>query len=511
MNFRNNICRVNWRSWPSRLLAMIVRPTARPTGWGVVVAAVFIALETLVVLALKRVAPDDAFGAVFLLGVLVVSAGWGFGLALATSVASALVYTYFHLDGRDTLAPAVGVFLTLALVTNVLVGQARLRTAEAEQRRREATGLAEQQAALRRVATLVARGAATSDVYDVAVSELGHSLGAEHVTLLRYESDEHAVVLGARDPRAFAVGQRFSLRGDNVATRVRAAGAAARIDDYSVAAGEVATALRGLGMRSGSGAPVIVDGEIRGALIVAWPAAHAVPDHAGAHIRDFADLVSTSIANAETRAELTASRARIVAAADQARRGFERDLHDGAQQRIVALSLQLRAAEAAADGTARQQLSTIVDGLAGLYADLQELSRGLHPAILSKGGLVPAIRTLARRSPVPVELELRVDERLPESVEVAAYYVVAESLTNTAKYAHAEVVTVSAVADGTGLRLAVTDDGVGGAVAGGGSGLVGLRDRVEALSGEFGVSSTPGAGTTVTATIPLGTTGTPPR
>lgn len=503
VNFRNNISGVNWHSWPSRLLALIVRPTARPVGWGVVVAAAFITAETLLFLWLKRVAPDDAFGAVFLLGVLVVSAGWGFGLALATSLASALVYVYFHLDGQDTLAPAVSVFLTLALVTNVLVGQARLRTAEAEQRRREATALADQQAALRRVATLVARGASPSDVYDVAVSELAHSLGAEHVTLLRYEPDDRAMVLAASDPRAFVVGQRFSLSGDNVGARIRNAGVAARIEDYRAATGEVATALSGLGMRSGTGAPVIVDGATRGALVVAWTASDAIPDNAETHIRDFADLVSTSIANAETRAELTASRARIVAAADQARRGFERDLHDGAQQRIVALSLQLRAAEAAADGAARAQLSAIVDGLAGLYADLQELSRGMHPAILSKGGLVPAIRTLARRSPVPVELELHVEARLPESVEVAAYYVVAESLTNAAKYAEAEVVTVCAIADEAGLRLSVTDDGVGGAVAGGGSGLVGLRDRVEALSGEFGVVSTAGAGTTITATIPL--------
>lgn len=494
---------MNWHSWSGRALALIVRPTARPLGWGVVVAAGFIAAETLVVLALKRVAPDDAFGAVFLLGVLVVSAGWGFGLSVATSVASALVYTYFHLEGRDSLAPAVGVFLTLALVTNVLVGQARLRTAEAEQRRREATGLAVAQAALRRVATLVARGAPIAEVYDVAVSELAHSLGAQHVTLLRYESDEHAVVLATSDPRAFAAGQRYSLAGDNVGTRVRATAGPARIDDYGAATGEVATMLTGLGMRSGAGAPVIVDGETRGALVAAWPKPYGAAEHAEAHICDFADLVSTSIANAETRAELTASRARIVAAADQARRGFERDLHDGAQQRIVALSLQLRAAEAAAEGTLRTQLSGIVEGLAGLYADLQELSRGLHPAILSKGGLAPAIRTLARRSPVPVELDLRVDERLPESVEVAAYYVVAESLTNAAKYADAEVITVTAVADEAGLRLTVTDDGVGGAVAGGGSGLVGLRDRVRALSGEFGVSSAAGAGTTVTAAIPL--------
>ncbi|EJZ04808.1 sensor histidine kinase, partial [Mycolicibacterium vaccae] len=200
---------------------------------------------------------------------------------------------------------------------------------------------------------------------------------------------------------------------------------------------------------------------------------------------------------------------RIVAAADEARRGFERDLHDGAQQRIVSLSLQLREAEAATEDDAlRTQLSHVVNGLAGLHSDLQELSRGLHPAVLSRGGLKPAMRNLARRSTVPVELTVDVARRLPEPVEVAAYYVVAEALTNVAKHAEAGSVAVEVGLDerpdgGTLLRLSVTDDGAGGATDGGGSGLVGLRDRVEALSGRLTVTSHPGDGTTISATIPV--------
>jgi signal transduction histidine kinase len=227
-------------------------------------------------------------------------------------------------------------------------------------------------------------------------------------------------------------------------------------------------------------------------------------------VMDFADLVATAIFNTETRAELTASRARIVTAADQARRRFERDLHDGAQQRIVTLGLELRAIEASApagDGDLRTQLGDVIDGLSGLYADLQELSRGIHPAILSRGGLGPAIKTLARRSPVPVDLDLDLDGHLSESVEVAAYYVTAEALTNTAKYAEASQVSVrAAMGDGV-LHLTITDDGIGGANADGGSGLVGLKDRVDALSGTLEVSSPSGGGTTVTAAIPFGTTG----
>ncbi|WP_234812861.1 GAF domain-containing sensor histidine kinase [Mycolicibacterium confluentis] len=501
---------MNWRSVSQGLLAQLVRPNPRPLGWGIVVALGFIIAETLLVLALKQVAPDNAFGALLLLGVLVISAGWDVGLAVAMSLTSALLYVYFHLEGRGTLVPAVLVFLTLALLTNVLVGQARLRAAEAEARRREADALAAQQAALRRVATMVARGAAPDEVYPVAVKELAQSLGVDHVTLLRFEEPAHCVVLASTDrPGAtkFIAGERFSLDGDSVTARIRAGGAAARIEDYHGAEGELAARLRQIGIRSAAGVPLVIDGAVRAALVAGSPASWALPAQAEAHIGDFADLISTAIANAETRAELTASRARIVAAADQARRGFERDLHDGAQQRIVSLGLALRAAQAGVpedqDGL-RGELTTIVDGLAGLYADLQELSRGIHPAILSKGGLAPAIKTLARRSPVPVELDVRVDGRLPEPVEVAAYYVIAESLTNAAKHAEAEFVTVAADLDEGVLRLSVIDDGVGGATPGGGSGLVGLRDRVEALSGQLQVSSVPGEGTTVTASIPVG-------
>jgi K+-sensing histidine kinase KdpD len=321
---------VTGQSLPNRLLAEFVRPTARPLGLGVAVAVSFLVAEILVVLWLKHIAPDDAFGAVFLLGVLVVSAGWGFGLALANSLVSTLVYVYFHLEGRDTLAPAIVIFLTLALLANVLAGQARLRTAEAEQRRGEAATLAAQQAALRRVATLVARGAAPEVVYRTAVDELAGSLGVGQVTLLHFTSDDECVVLAAHCAEGepwLSTGEHFPLDGDSVSARIRASAQPARIDDYA-------------------GAPVIVDGAVRGALIVRSPAPERIRDEVEAHICDFADLVSTAIANAETRAELTASRARIVAAADQARRGFERDLHDGAQQRIVSLSLQLRTIEA---------------------------------------------------------------------------------------------------------------------------------------------------------------------
>ncbi|NVN53898.1 ATP-binding protein [Mycolicibacterium hippocampi] len=476
---------------------------------GIAVAAAFLAAEVGAVFALKTIAPENAFGALLLLGVLVVSAGWGFGLAIATSLASAVVYAWLHLEGRDSLAPALAIFLTLALLTNVLVGQARLRAAEAELRRRHADTLAAQQAALRRVATLVARGAELSEVFSVAVNELATSLDVDHVTLLRFTADEECVVLATRDRPGrpgLAHGERFSLAGDSVSARIHGTGSPARIDDYRAATGPIATRLHALGVRSGAGAPLVVGGAVRGAIMVGSRAQQAISAQLEDHLGDFADLISTAIANAETRAELTASRARLVAAADEARRGFERDLHDGAQQRIVSLSLELRAIEstAAGDDALRGQLSNVVDGLAGLHSDLQELSRGMHPAVLSRGGLKPAIKALARRSTVPVELAVDVEGRLPESVEVAAYYVVAEALTNAAKHSGADAVTVEIDVDGDSLALSVSDDGAGGATAGAGSGLVGLRDRVEALSGELTITSTPGEGTCVRATIPVG-------
>jgi signal transduction histidine kinase len=206
------------------------------------------------------------------------------------------------------------------------------------------------------------------------------------------------------------------------------------------------------------------------------------------------------------RDELAASRARIVGTADETRRRIERDLHDGAQQRLVSLALELRAAQAAipADlGELRADLSRLAEGLAGVIDELREFARGIHPAILAEGGLSPAVKTLARRSPVPVELELRVQARLPDVIEVAAYYVVSEMLTNVAKHAQASVVHVEVEVIGGALRISVRDDGVGGADPARGSGLVGLKDRVEALGGRISVQSPSGEGTTVDVGLPL--------
>jgi signal transduction histidine kinase len=507
---------------PGRVLAALLRPTTPPLSLGIVVAIAFIIVETLLVHRLKQMGPE-AYGAIFLLGVLVISAGWGFGLAVATSIASAVVYFYFHVESSGVLFPdqaqdfvALLVFLPVAFSANILGRQARVRAVESEQRRHEADlaaslarALAEQQTALRRVATLVARGVAPAQMYPTAVAELSRGLNVQNVTLLRYASEGAHVVVGLRDEHGDAIipkGEYLPLEGDNVAALIYRTRAPARMDTYDGAAGPTAERIRRLGIKSAVGAPIIVDSRMWGALIVGSAKSEPLTTDTEHRIRDFAYLIAIAIANAETRAELTASRARIVTAADQARRRFERDLHDGAQQRVVSLGLEVRGVEDSVppdQPALREQIAHITTGLTAIATDLREISRGIHPAILSRGGLGPGIKALARRSTVPVVLDVQIDCRLPEHIEVAAYYVVAEALTNAAKHAQASEIKVRAGIETGDLHLEISDDGVGGAVVGGGTGLIGLKDRVEALAGRLDIVGLPAGGTRLTATIPV--------
>jgi signal transduction histidine kinase len=500
---------------PMRLLALLLRPTAGSLAVGIVVAVSLLGAETLLVYLLKQIAPRSPFGVIYLLGVLVVSTGWGFWLSTLMSLASALAFDYYRMRPEGIVPTkaqdwvAIGVFLAVALSANTLAGLARSRAVEAHQRRREAESLAEQQAALRRVATLVARGLPPSDVFSAVAVELARCLRVQHSALVSYQPDGAALLLAAHDVRSavkkMRVGERFSVEGETVASRVWRTGRAARMNSHDNASGSAAARIRELGLRSGVGAPIVVDGRLWGAAVVASTRSEPLPPDTEARVGDFADLVATAIANAATRAELTASRARIVAAADDARRRFERDLHDGAQQHLVALGLVLRTAQASlppGPHEVKEQISHVVTGLAGICEELREISRGIHPAILSKGGLGPALKTLARRSAVPVELDVRVHRRLGESAEVAAYYIVAEALTNAAKHAQASQVNVRVEAAGSNLRLAIRDDGIGGADPAQGSGIIGLRDRVEALGGEMVISSPRASGTSLLVKIP---------
>jgi PAS domain S-box-containing protein len=368
--------------------------------------------------------------------------------------------------------------------------------------------LAAEQAALRRVATVVASEAQPERVFAVVTEEVGRLLGANTSNMARYEAGEAAIVVGGwsrGDVGAVPVGTRVSLDGPTVSGRIWRSGKPERVDDYSGVPGETAEMLRGLGFRSAVGAPINLAGRLWGAVMVSTIEDEHFPPGAEQQIADFAELVALALANAEARGELAASRARIVEAGDAERRRLERNLHDGAQQRLVALSLTLRVAEkklgdGAADG--RRLLEQANSELADALEELRELARGIHPAILTDRGLVPALEMLAARATVPVELSVELTERLPNPVEAAAYYLVAEALTNASKHAEASAVRVR-VSRGDGAAVVeVSDDGVGGADRRRGSGLAGLADRLEALGGRLECESPAGGGTTLRAWIP---------
>jgi signal transduction histidine kinase len=374
--------------------------------------------------------------------------------------------------------------------------------------RGELARLAEEQAALRRVATLVAAGTAPEELFAAVAAEVGQLLAVTSAAVGRYEPDGTVTSVAAWGTAAtgFPVGGRWVPEGTNLTTIVFETGRPARIDTYADASGALSVAARETGCRSEVATPITVEGRLWGVVVAGTSAEPPLPADTEARLANFTKLVATAIANAEGRAELMASRARIVAATDEARRRIERDLHDGTQQRLVSLGLELRAVQAAVPpqlGELEAALSRVVEELANVFNELREISHGIHPAVLSEGGLEAALGALRRRSAVPVELDLHSGRELPEPVEVATYYVVSEALTNAAKHAHATVVNVELDTRDTIMRLAIRDDGIGGAHPRKGSGLLGLSDRIEALGGTFQVNSPTGGGTTLLIEVPL--------
>jgi PAS domain S-box-containing protein len=372
--------------------------------------------------------------------------------------------------------------------------------------------LAEEQAALRRVATLVAQDVRPAEVFSAVSEEVARLFGTDTAWVVRFDHGGPAIVFVGVSKNVEAVipiGTRWQLDDALASAEVYRTRRSARVDamDWSAVNGPAAPAGRRLGVATVA-SPIIVEGRLWGTATVS--AKGALPPDADERLEKFTDLIATAIANADSRSELAASRARIVATADETRRRIERDLHDGAQQRLVSLALRLRAAQAAVPPDLEElaaELDRVAAELHGALDELRELSRGIHPAILAEGGLGPALRTLARRSAVPVELHLGTQAQPPEQVEVTAYYVVAEALTNVAKHAGASVVQVDVDIDEGVVRLGVRDDGVGGADFARGSGLVGLKDRVEALDGRIALRSDPGSGTSLAVELPINTGG----
>ncbi|HYX76078.1 MAG TPA: GAF domain-containing protein, partial [Gaiellaceae bacterium] len=366
--------------------------------------------------------------------------------------------------------------------------------------------VAAEQATLRRIATLVARGVEPEDVLEAVAKEVAVTFGAISA-VMRFEHDPiRAVLVGASDEISNPIGTQWDLDDALAAAEVYKTGRSARVEqeEWASAGGEIGEAVRQLGITSTVASPIIVEGSMWGVITV--NAGEELPPDTDQRLQKFSELVTTAIANAEGKSELAASRRRIVAAADESRRLIERDLHDGTQQRLVSLGLAVRAAEAELPPEqehVRAELSRVATGLAAAVEELQEISRGIHPGILAKGGLGPALRALAHRSSIPVDLDLRADARLTGPIEVATYFVASEALANAAKHSRASRIELALERHDGSLVLSVRDDGVGGADAGRGSGLVGLADRVEALGGSIRVSSRPGNGTKITAELPL--------
>lgn len=275
-----------------------------------------------------------------------------------------------------------------------------------------------------------------------------------------------------------------------------------RVESQAGATGTLADLVRDMGVRSVVGTPVVVEGRVWGEMGAGSTLEEPLPPDAEARLASFTELVATAIANADSHAELMASRARIVAAADETRRRIERDLHDGTQQQLVTLMLDLQLLQAEAPPELEGHLSRIAEQVTDVFNQVREISHGIHPAILSEQGLALALKALARRSAVPVELDLRAG-RLPDHVEVAAYYAVSEALANAAKHARASVVHVELDVRGATLRLAIRDDGIGGADPAKGTGLTGLRDRIEAVGGTLDVTSPADGGTTLLIETPV--------
>jgi signal transduction histidine kinase len=440
--------------------------------------------------------------------------GVGYGMTVGVAGAVALdwycippVHDHGLPDAQNALALCA--YLLAAALLGQLAAEARRRAKESEF---QARVLASEQAALRRVATLIATKSPPDRVFEVVTHEVGELLGLDLTALLRYESDETATVAGrwsrvGPQPR---LGSRWAWRRDTFACVVRDTRRPGRVADLAERQAPLDSLMQQVGARSSVASPVVVNGSLWGVMIGASVADEPLAQGIELRLGDFTELAATAVANADSRHELAASRARIVTSSNQARKEIERDLHDGVQQRLVSLALDVRHAEALVGRTQvdlREQLEELRIGLVSAVDNLREIAHGIHPSILADGGLRPALARLARRSPIPIELSVRGLDRVPDPLEICVYYVVSEALTNALKHAQATKVSIDLELGDSAIKLVVRDDGVGGADTRTGTGLVGLIDRLQALGGAIEVHSPAQLGTRLTVRIPVvGTT-----
>jgi signal transduction histidine kinase len=434
----------------------------------------------------------------------------GAATALAI-VASLTVWNTAHGSGpfvRTSLTHSLlasQLFVAVAALTSLVLAAVTAERSASETAQRALTA---EHAALRRIATLVAGEAASKRVFDQVTAEAARTIGAAAASLARFDGDNMVTFVGGwseKEGLAFPVDSRVSLEGTGVLAAVRDTGEPQRIDRYDGRTGELVERFTSFGYGSATAAPVKLGAQVWGALVAAGWSDTPLPAGSERRLTDFAELVAQALSNADAYSKLAASRARIVEATDTERQRLERNLHDGAQQRLVSLALKLRLVEANLrrdPASAEARLTEAESELGQALDELRELARGIHPAVLTDRGLAAALEALSDRAALPVELTRVPEDRLPDSIEAAIYYLVAEAITNVAKYAQATRATVAVDRSNGIATVVVSDDGVGGAEPNSGSGLVGLIDRVEALGGRLRVDSPPGRGTRLTAEIP---------
>jgi signal transduction histidine kinase/putative methionine-R-sulfoxide reductase with GAF domain len=389
------------------------------------------------------------------------------------------------------------------VATAIANAKSRAELAASEARARE---LANEQAALRRVATLVARGASPDELFSAVAYEVAGIIDIPVVGVHRFEADGTFTMLGIAGETNLTVGSRWPVEEEGIAGMILATGRPARKDDYTSMPGPLGDAMREDLIVSTVGIPIVVEGDIWGFMVAAAKPGRPIPTDTEAQLARFTELVATAVSNATTRTDLLTSRARVVSAADETRRRLERDLHDGIQQWLVALALRARKAAGLSAGgeSAAQELSGLADDLVAVTDELREISRGIHPAILSDSGLDDALDALARRCAIRVELDVSFQGRYDPALEATVYYVAAESITNAVKHAQASRVAVRGGLRSATIELEIKDDGVGGADPSRGTGLIGLKDRVETLGGTISFASPAGVGTAIRVRLPTG-------
>ena len=496
------------------LLTMAVR--ARQLGVGAeVVLASLAGLVTFSLVSLAVAGLDSDVVAIVLAIALVavvveVAHELGPAFAVPTAMTSVLAYDWYYVPPvHDSVFPDSAnlanllVYVALSVLIGQITSRAGHRAEVSDAARNELTG---EQASLRRVATQVARGAPPADVFAAVAREIGRVMRVDATHIGRYEADDTVTGVASWSQAGdhWAPGTRASLEGGSVTAIVKRTGRPARVDSYDDTAGSIAAGLRERDLRSSVGAPIVVDGRLWGVAIVSSKAEESLPSDTEARIGAFTELIAMAIGNADSRDQLTASRARLLTAGDQARGRVVRDLHDGAQQRLVHTIVTLKLASQAlsdADGEAGPLVAEALEHAERSNAELRELAHGLLPAALRRGGLRAAVATVVDRLDLPVEVDVPA-ERFPPEIEASAYFIVAEALTNVVKHAHATRAEVRASARDGVLRVEVRDDGIGGADPDG-RGLEGLADRAAALGGRLEVESEAGAGTRLTAALPV--------